>query len=84
MASNQPHTKRDAGGNKPAGKSKGGNPAKDKPSAPSKGGGSKGKTTLGATSSIAEKEPRPTFPVGTEAPFSKSRSRTGPITAGGR
>ena len=47
MARNQPHTKRDAGGDKPAGKNKGGNPAKDKPSAPSQGGGSKGKKDSG-------------------------------------
>jgi len=47
MASNQPHTKRDSGGDKPAGKSNGGNPGKNKPAAPSQGGGSKGKNDSG-------------------------------------
>jgi hypothetical protein len=47
MASNQPHTKRDSGGDKPAGKSKDGNPAKAKPGAPSEGGGPKGKNDSG-------------------------------------
>lgn len=46
MASNQPHTKRDAGGDKPEAKSKG-TPAKDKPAAPGKSGGSKGKNDSG-------------------------------------
>ena len=49
MATNQPHTKRDAGGDKPESKSKGGNPAKDKPGASSKGGGSKGKNDSGGS-----------------------------------
>ena len=47
MASNQPHTKRDVGGDKPKGKSKGGTPAKDNPGTPSQGGGSKGKNDSG-------------------------------------
>ena len=47
MASNQPNTKRDAGGDKPDGKNKGGTPAKDKPGAPSQGAGSKGKNDSG-------------------------------------
>jgi len=46
MASNQPHTKRDVGGDKGDGKSKG-NPAKDQPAKPAQGGGSKGKNDSG-------------------------------------
>ena len=51
MASNQPHTKRDLGGDKPDSKSKGGTPAKDKPGTPSQGGGeARERTTPGAIS----------------------------------
>ena len=47
MASNQPHTKRDVGGQADKTQAKGGNPAKDPPGKPSQGGGSKGKNDSG-------------------------------------
>lgn len=46
MAANQPHTKRDAGGDKPEGKTPG-NPSKDTPGKPSHESGSKGKKDSG-------------------------------------
>lgn len=47
MATNQPHTKRDEGGQGDKQKAKGGNPAKDKPGQNSQGSGSKGKNDSG-------------------------------------
>ena len=47
MASNQPHTKRDVGGQAEQSKQKGGNPAKNQPGKPSEGGGTKGKNDSG-------------------------------------
>ena len=45
---NQPHTKRDQGGQKDTGSGGGkGNPAKNAPGKPSQGGGSKGKNDSG-------------------------------------
>ena len=47
---NQPHTKRDQGGQKEQGSGGGkSNPAKGEPGTPSKPGGSKGKKDSGAT-----------------------------------
>ena len=47
MATNQPHTKSDAGGQGDKRKAKGGNPAKDQPGQNSQGGGAKGKNDSG-------------------------------------
>ena len=46
MAANQPHTKRDAGGDKPEGKAPS-NPSKSQPGKQSSEGGSKGKKDSG-------------------------------------